>query len=787
MGEAAAVAAAMEAAVGKALAALPQRAAAGTLDHAAAIAQRRSGERMRDCVASYAPPRQAAVQWARRAVAAGLELTARGQHAVAADACFLPVCRLLINTGVEADVTTPAHAHGATGSSLQRNSWQQPEEKAASPSDDHLELQLQARLGLAACRSAEALARDPHLRHADALAAALRALQEARSAAQDALPREPLYHLVHDATVLIAEVAAQLVAAGLPGPALPFLVFAAKAAGASLTLAAPRHLAWRARLYQMAVQCYADCLRAGPPPDPPSSPPPPAGAATTKATASAAATSKGRYGGGDRAADAPPAEPQLEQPPPKQFLQPRVTLDQACAFLDDGIRGIRHLQEIQKLDPVPPKPEVSAAVVAAHSELLALRPLLLAAAADADAAAAAAAAADSGGGVPPSQPAAAIPRPAQQPQQQQQQQRGGGGERGVLCDAIKGLPSDRARLTTLLSLLAGTCSGGSPLHRREGQLPPALQPVLEEACDLARPALATLAALSAAETPRSVASAGAEEEAAAAEGSGRELFDKAEQAAQKLCPQLMQVLFVIAFKYRQAELFDQLQAAARGRVLLLSAAGASGGDAADASGGTREADKQLESGVAAVAALYEAAARLEGAVNPSSISQMAAALQEHAAAAAAQLPSLVAAAALALHSAADAHLLRGGFCCADAHAGDTLELLRALHAAFEACALDDGLLRGGVAVRLGVLLEERGELPSARLVAKQAVDALEQSRCEAASQRRGAADEHLLWLSASRTQQSDEAAAALSGESAPPRLQLSLTLSPIQPRSTHLT
>lgn len=95
------------------------------------------------------------------------------------------------------------------------------------------------------------------------------------------------------------------------------------------------------------------------------------------------------------------------------------------------------------------------------------------------------------------------------------------------------------------------------------------------------------------------------------------------------------------------------------------------------------------------------------------------ALQEHAHVAAKQLPCLVAAAALALHGATHCLLLGSGFCLADAHGSDSLCVLSSLHAAFQACQLDDGLLRGSTAVRLGLLLEEQGELSEARAVARQ--------------------------------------------------------------------
>jgi len=208
----------------------------------------------------------------------------------------------------------------------------------------------------------------------------------------------------------------------------------------------------------------------------------------------------------------------------------------------------------------------------------------------------------------------------------------------------------------------------------------------------------------------------------------------------------------VAFNYRQQQLFEQLVAASKGRsVLRLSKPSTSCTAAED-----REQDRLV-----AVAALFEAAAALEDGASSGAIDQMTAALLEHAATAADRMPGLVTAAALALHSAADARSLHA-FCLTDARAADTMRVLRALHGAFEACQLQDGLLRGSVAVRLGLLLEKQGQLSQARAIAGQAVAALEAARCEAASQQRGAAEEHLQWVSASRTQPSDAAAAALS-------------------------
>lgn len=207
MGEAAAVAAAFDAALAKTLGALSDAPPASA--HEATIAHRRQCERVHDTVAYYMPPRLPAVVWARRATAAGTALVARRQYTLAADACFAPVHALpLLLSG-----------NGGSGSAT-----------AAMP---ELELHIQAALGLAICRGSDALLLDPHVSHADTLAAALHALRDVRAAAMLAFPHEGLYHLVHDATVAIANVAQPLMDSGFCGAALAFLVFAAKVRNAA--------------------------------------------------------------------------------------------------------------------------------------------------------------------------------------------------------------------------------------------------------------------------------------------------------------------------------------------------------------------------------------------------------------------------------------------------------------------------------------------------------------------------------------------------------------------------
>lgn len=93
-------------------------------------------------------------------------------------------------------------------------------------------------------------------------------------------------------------------------------------------------------------------------------------------------------------------------------------------------------------------------------------------------------------------------------------------------------------------------------------------------------------------------------------------------------------------------------------------------------------------------------------------------LKQHSKPLAAQLPGLVAAAAVKLHAAAE-QLLQGCFSQSDGQSDTVLLVLDGLHEALQQCGCDDGVLRGCVAIRLALLLEQRGELHHARLVIQQ--------------------------------------------------------------------
>ena len=108
-----------------------------------------------------------------------------------------------------------------------------------------------------------------------------------------------------------------------------------------------------------------------------------------------------------------------------------------------------------------------------------------------------------------------------------------------------------------------------------------------------------------------------------------------------------------------------------------------------------------------------------------------------------------------------------------------------LDAHSQACDLDDAIARQTVAVKLALLLEDGGvgspsdssqqlvELSEARDVLGAAVRVAERFRCELMAANRGAADEHLRWITASRSQPSEELASLVGGESALRRARIS--------------
>lgn len=82
------------------------------------------------------------------------------------------------------------------------------------------------------------------------------------------------------------------------------------------------------------------------------------------------------------------------------------------------------------------------------------------------------------------------------------------------------------------------------------------------------------------------------------------------------------------------------------------------------------------------------------------------------------MPQLLAAAALELHAAAGS-MLQGCFGIADGNAAAAQAVLEALHAALQQSDHSDGVLRGGVALRLAAMLEEQQQMDRALTVVQE--------------------------------------------------------------------
>lgn len=100
------------------------------------------------------------------------------------------------------------------------------------------------------------------------------------------------------------------------------------------------------------------------------------------------------------------------------------------------------------------------------------------------------------------------------------------------------------------------------------------------------------------------------------------------------------------------------------------------------------------------------------------IHSLASCLKLHSAALARCLPGLLAAAAIKLQAAA-AQLLQGCFSACDGQAELVQTVLEGLHEALQQSDCDDGLLRGCVAVRLALMLQQQQELDAAIAVVQQ--------------------------------------------------------------------
>lgn len=106
------------------------------------------------------------------------------------------------------------------------------------------------------------------------------------------------------------------------------------------------------------------------------------------------------------------------------------------------------------------------------------------------------------------------------------------------------------------------------------------------------------------------------------------------------------------------------------------------------------------------------------AAGTASLHRLAACLKQHSSTLTPYLPGLLAATVLKLHAAANP-LLLGCFTPSDGQADEVLVLLAGLHEALQQCQLDDGVLRGCVALRFALLLEQQGDLEQASTIIHQ--------------------------------------------------------------------
>jgi len=200
---------------------------------------------------------------------------------------------------------------------------------------------------------------------------------------------EQLYWLVHNGTLRIFQVVDKLATAGCCAEALPYILFAAKAHEMPLQLSSPEFLPWRCQLYAAAVHCYRAAVASG--------------------------------------------------------VQPAAVTATALAFLQDGLAELDKVIKVQALDPVPPPPEVTAALQAARAYLQLLKFAF-------------------------------------------EQAEGGQAKASAqICDLLPSLGDFSAQLKVLLDvLMAGSMQ--QPLEQTV--LPEHLQPLLEAAAQLAAPSLA---------------------------------------------------------------------------------------------------------------------------------------------------------------------------------------------------------------------------------------------------------------------------------------------------------
>jgi hypothetical protein len=172
-----------------------------------------------------------------------------------------------------------------------------------------LSLHVQACYGVAVCESALVLAADKRIKHSTTLQQLVQCLVRLKEAILLVLPEEPLFWLAYNGTVHIYSLCRTLLTAGLVSHALPFLLLCVQAMDHHASASAAQHLPWRSQLY--AMLCYAYC-----------------------------------------------------------DVQ---AFDAARQVVAQGLARVDALIQLQRLDPVPPPPDIQSAHAAAKAMLCALK------------------------------------------------------------------------------------------------------------------------------------------------------------------------------------------------------------------------------------------------------------------------------------------------------------------------------------------------------------------------------------------------------------------------------
>ncbi|KAG2499074.1 hypothetical protein HYH03_003257 [Edaphochlamys debaryana] len=693
--------------ISKSLSVLPAVSASQPEQHDQHMNHHRLSQRVVESVSYYAGrlPAYASIP---RILSYGDRLLRLAQHKLALEACYKYVRSLQLHQVTE----------------------KLPRMDASARLSSHV----QACFGCAACEAALLLLADPQIKHPDTLQGLVDALIQLRAALSLAIPDENLYWLVVNGTVHVYTTAKALITAGFAEQALPVLVFCIKALEGHVAFAAPKYLPWRTQLYTWAVYGLVDC----------------------------------------------------------------GAVEQARALLTDGLKRIEQLVALQKLDPVPASPEVAAAFNAAKAVLVGLQlrvevgagspvtPVL----AQLSAAAAAAVPAGGGGGATVAQVGlAALVEALHAPQRRvvrtepvdatlKELFEAAMATAAPLLAAIKKAVDDvaaaKAGVAAAQEAAAAAASSAGPAAEGEGAAPP--------------PAVSPEAAIAEADTAHAAAVAAVE------------------AAEDQLPYALHKGLLCAAYNLEQWAQFQELATVAQGRVAAVY------GDAASID--VENPAAQLATSASLLLALrqlstepgVEALRTLATTLQQALISGVPVGLPQtnsppprlsvtgspagspsgngngtnngNAAAAAVaqsemqqtqrfqqsqlapyqQLKDLIADASLALYGSARP-LIDGVFCCDDREAYTVAELLAACVAAWQAVDLDDGELRVAAALKLALLLEEDGKLTAARDVLVQAKATVQRVRVELMAANRRAADEHLRWITGSRSQPDDEKAA----------------------------